>query len=64
MLHAAEQELNDVAEVRKAWRETQPALDPNKLDFIAETGTNTAMVRLRARGSRGVRAIGGVAHGH
>jgi transposase len=34
MLHAAEQERNDVAQARKAWRENQPALDPSKLVFI------------------------------
>jgi transposase len=64
MLHAAEQERNDVAEARKAWRESQPSLDPNKLVFIDETGTNTAMVRQRGRGPRGARVIGRVPHGH
>jgi hypothetical protein len=53
MLHAAEQERNDVAEARKAWRESQPSLDPNKLVFIDETGTNSAMVRQRGRSPRG-----------
>lgn len=64
MLHATEQERNDVAEARKVWRENQPALDPSKLVFIDETGTNTAMVRQRGRGPRGARVIGRVPQGH
>ena len=64
MLHAAEQERNDVAEARKAWRESQPSLDPTKLVFIDETGTNTAMVRQRGRSPRGARVIGRVPYGH
>ena len=64
MLHAAEQEREDVAQARKAWRQSQPSLDPNKLVFIDETGTNTAMVRQRGRGPRGARVIGRVPYGH
>jgi transposase len=64
MLHAAEQERDDVAEARRVWRETQPSLDPAKLVFIDETGTNTAMVRQRGRGPCGHRVVGRVPHGH
>jgi len=63
-LHAAEQERDDVAEARIAWRKAQPSLDPAKLVFIDETGTNTAMVRQRGRSPRGKRLIGRVPHGH
>jgi transposase len=63
-LHAAEQEREDVAEARAAWRKTQPSLDPAKLVFLDETDTNTAMVRQRGRGPRGARVIGRVPHGH
>ena len=64
MLHAAEQQRPDVAEARQAWREAQPALDPAKLVFIDETGTNTAMARQRGRGPCGQRVLGRVPHGH
>jgi transposase len=64
MLHAAEQQREDVAEARTAWRKAQPAFDPAKLVFIDETGTNTAMVRQRGRGPCGARVVGRVPHGH
>jgi transposase len=64
MLHASEQEREDVAEARTAWREAQPSLDAAKLVFIDETGTNTAMVRTRGRGPCGQRVVGRVPHGH
>ncbi len=38
--------------------------DPARLVFIDETSTNTAMVRLRGRCSRGIRLIDHVPHGH
>src|ERR1700758_5102064 len=64
MLHASEQEREDVAEARTAWREAQPSLDAAKLVFIDETGTNTAMVRTRGRGPCGQSVVGRVPHGH
>jgi transposase len=64
MLHASEQEREDVAEARARWRETQSSLDPAKLIFIDETGTNTAMVRTRGRGVCGQRVVGRAPHGH
>ena len=39
--HAAEQERPDVALRRQAWFEARPALDPEKLIFIDETGVST-----------------------
>ena len=49
-----------MAAARLAWKEAQPALDPRRLVFIDETGTSTAMARLRGRGKRGQRVIGRV----
>lgn len=63
-MHAAEQDREDVALARAEWRKAQPLLDPKRLIFIDETGTNTAMARLRGRSKRGTRLIGKVPHGH
>ncbi len=49
---------------REAWFELQPDLDPAKLIFIDETGTNTKMARLRGRSPRGERCRAAVPHGH
>ena len=64
IVHASEQEWPDVAEARAAWKEEQPALDPARLVFIDETGTSTAMARLRGRAKRGHRVVGRVPWGH
>jgi transposase len=61
---AEEQLRADVAEAREAWRKAQPALDPEKLVFIDETGCATNMVRLRGRGLKGARVHGSTPHGH
>lgn len=63
-MHAAEQERPDVAEARAGWKAEQASLDPSKLVFIDETGTSTAMARLRGRAKRGRRVIGRVPWGH
>ena len=63
-MHAAEQERPDVAEARAAWQADQPELDPARLVFIDETGTSTAMARLRGRAKRGRRVVGRVPWGH
>jgi len=42
-IRAAEQDRPDVAAARKAWAESQPKLDPERLVFIDETGTSTNM---------------------
>lgn len=63
-MHAAEQERPDVAEARAAWKSDQVALEPARLVFIDETGTSTAMARLRGRARRGRRVIGRVPWGH
>ena len=49
---------------RQAWFEARPALDPEKLIFIDETGASTKMARLRGRAKRGERCRAAVPHGH
>jgi transposase len=53
-----------VAAARAHWKATQASLDPAKLVFIDETGTNTKMVRLYGRAPRGQRAVGKQPFGH
>ena len=53
-----------MAAARLAWKAEQPGLEPRRLVFIDETGTSTAMARLRGRGKRGQRVIGRVPCGH
>ena len=49
---------------REAWFESQPDLDPKRLVFIDETGTNTKMARLRGRSRCGERCRAPIPHGH
>src|SRR6201992_3401405 len=63
-LHAAEQDRPDVAQAREQWRDRQTGLDPKKLVFVDETGTNTKMVRGYGRCPRGQRLIGKQPWGH
>lgn len=53
-----------MAEARQRWKHAQALLDSTRLVFIDETGTNTAMTRLRGRCRKGLRLIGRVPHGH
>ena len=53
-----------MAKARDEWKQAQSSLDPSKLVFIDETGTNTKMARLRGRCKKGRRLIGYVPHGH
>jgi transposase len=46
------------------WKRTQGLLNSARLIFIDETGTNTAMTRLRGRCRKGARLIAHVPHGH
>ncbi len=62
--HAAEQDRPDVAAARRAWREQQPALSPERLVFIDETWATTAMARRYGRARRGQRVVAAVPHGH
>jgi transposase len=63
-LRASEQLRADVALAREVWRQSQPSLDPDKIVFVDETGTNTAMTRLRGRCKCSLRLIGRAPHGH
>lgn len=49
---------------RGLWRCLQPRLDPRRLVFIDETGTQTKMARRRGRAPRGQRLVAAVPHGH
>jgi transposase len=53
-----------VAEARERWRAGQASLDPKKLVFVDETGTNTKMVRAYGRCRKGQRLIGRQPFGH
>ena len=53
-----------MAEARAAWKASQAGLDPTRLVFIDETGTNTKMVRKYGRAPRGQRALGRQPFGH
>lgn len=63
-LHASEQTRPDVAEARERWKAGQASLDPTKLVFVDETGTNTKMVRAYGRAPRGQRLLGRQPFGH
>lgn len=63
-LHASERLRADVALERQVWHENQPTLDPDKIVFVDETGTTTAMTRLRGRCKCSGRLIGRAPHGH
>lgn len=63
-MHAAEQDREDVAELRIAWRFWQPHLQPSRLAFLDETGADTKMARRYGRSFRGQRLVSKVPHGH
>ena len=54
---AAEQERPDVAAARADWLANQPALNPERLVFIDETGAATNMARRYGRCPRGQRLV-------
>jgi transposase len=62
-LRAAEQEREDVAEARAAWRAELAGVDPHRLVFVDESGIDTRMTRAYARAARGRRALGKVPWG-
>ncbi len=53
-----------MAAARAHWRGWQASLDPARLVFIDETGTNTAMARRYGRARRGKRLVAAVPQGH
>jgi transposase len=63
-LRAAEQDRADIAKARDEWLASQPALNPENLVFIDETGAKTNMLRLYGRAPRGQRLVAPVPHGH
>jgi transposase len=63
-LRAAEQGRADIAKARDEWLASQPALNPENLVFIDETGAKTNMLRLYGRAPRGQRLVAPVPHGH
>ena len=60
VLHASEQEREDVARARRRWIREQGLLDSTHLVFIDETSVNTNMTRAYGRGLEGERVIGRV----
>jgi len=62
--HASEQQRPDVPRRRRAWFDTQPDLEPEKLVFIDETGASTKMARRGGRAPRGHRCRAPVPHRH
>jgi hypothetical protein len=61
---AAEQDRPELKAERAAWRQEFAAVDPSRLVFVDESGTNTAMDRTHGRAPSGVRVDGPVPHGH
>ena len=53
-----------MAKAREEWKRAQPTLDPDRLVFIDETGTNTQMTRTRGRCQKGKRLVDYAPHGH
>jgi transposase len=62
-LRAAEQDREDVAAARAAWRAELAGIDPRRLVFLDESGIDTRLSRSRARAPRGQRAIGKIPWG-
>jgi transposase len=62
--HAVEQDRPDVLSQRRAWFDTQPDPDPERLVFVDETWTATNMARSHGRCRRGARLRMGFPHGH
>jgi transposase len=59
-LHARERDTPENQQKRQAFRATVSVLDPHRLVFVDETGTNTAMTRTDGRAPQGERAVGTV----
>jgi transposase len=66
-LRASEQERFDIRQAREEWcevRQPRMRLEPHRLVFIDETGTNTKMTRLRGRCLKGQRLHAKAPFGH
>lgn len=64
VLHAAEQDRPDVADLRVAWKFWRASRSCKRLVFIDETGADTKMTRRYGRCWRGQRLVAKVPHGH
>lgn len=64
VLRASEQNREDVALRRAAWKVWQLRIDPKRLVFLDETWAKTNMVRPRGRSLKGTRLVCHVPHGH
>ncbi len=62
-LRAAEQDREDVAQARAAWRAELAGIDPRRLVFLDESGIDTRLTRTHGRAPRGRRAVGKVPRG-
>ena len=62
-LIAAEQEREDVARKRSAWRQDQKNINPDQVVFIDETWAKTNMTRTYGRSQQGTRVIQRVPNG-
>ena len=62
--HASEQERADVSAKRQRWFDQQDDLEPTRLIFLDECGTNTKMARTYGRSRRGQRCRAAIPHGH
>ncbi len=60
VLHDAERDTPEERERRRTFREEVGAIDPNRLVFVDETGTNTSMTRTHGRASKGERVEGAI----
>jgi transposase len=57
-MHADERDRPDVKRKRRAFRAKVGRIEPGRLQYIDESGANTAMVRAYAWAPRGERAVG------
>lgn len=60
ILHDTERDTPEGLERRRAFREEVGAIDPNRLVYVDETGTNTSMTRTYGRAPKGERVEGAV----
>ena len=63
-MHAAEQDREDVRDLRQGWLLWRAHLDPRRLVFLDETGADTKMARRYGRIFRSQRLVSKVPHGH
>jgi transposase len=63
-MRASEQEREDVQRARKAWLQTLPTMEVEKLVFINETSISTSMTRRDGRAPRGQRCLDSAPYGH